>query len=331
MRALFAWPAAIVLAGSAHAAAGGTGPQPAAGSQTNPYTVTAALDQRLQDTAWRLTRANAPFCQNIVPGTGLLLQDMQAWADPRAARAALGLTSEISVGAAARGSPAQMAGLEPGDAIAALAGKSLRDLPPAPARKFERLADLTQLAEETTRAQGSLPLTVVSSGQPRGIVLVGVDVCASRFEIVTRGNEAEADGHRVLISADIALELASEDQFAFVVAHELAHNLLAHAHYLRRAGRSGRNLRHVEREADRLAVWLMANAGYDTAGAARFMKGWARRRGNGLFNPSHDGWDERLEGVEAEISLLGASPAQVGGYDWSSRFPLSREDAKSGR
>lgn len=297
----------------------------------NPYRQTMALDQRLQDTGWRLASTNAPFCIRTTPSIGLLLQDMQSWRAPDAARAALGLSTDaqVIVGAAASGSPADEAGLRAGEPVHAIGDTAMEgDLPPANAGSYARQAMLHDLVDASLRGDGGVTIGTNGAdgagGQGQSMRISARPVCTSRFEIVTEGDLAEADGARVLISADITLELADEDQFAFVVAHELAHNILGHKAWLDRIGRNRRNVRRAEREADRLAIWLMANAGYDPQGASRFASGWLRRRGNGLFNPSHDGWDERLAGIEGEIALLGASAAQVAGNDWSRRFPLAR-------
>ena len=76
---------------------------------------------------------------------------------------------------------------------------------------------------------------------------------------------------------------------------------------------------------------MLANAGFDTEGAVRFQRDWMRHRDWGFLAPTHDAWDERIEGIEQERALIAAQSAQgtgPGGYDWSGRFPMSRETAK---
>jgi len=43
-------------------------------------------------------------------------------------------------------------------------------------------------------------------------------------------------------------------------------------------------------------------------------------RGGLLRDRSHDGWDERVEFIEAEIATLEAALAEDGEADWSRRF-----------
>lgn len=301
---------------------------------SDPYHAIVALDARIMNTGWRLARANAAYCVDIVPAIGLVPQDLQSWGDPAAARAAFGVgnATEVMVGAVATGSPAAAAGLVAGQPLHAIGDTVLAtDLPPAAAHSHARQTALTDLVDAALRANGWVALGI--DGPDGGaMVRVGAEpVCASRYEIVTKDARARADGQRVLVGSDVAAELPDDAQFAFVVAHELAHNILAHPAKLKASGRGWKRVRASEREADRLAVWLMANAGYDPLAAARFMRGWARQRDVGFLDPTHDAWDERVAAIEGEIALIAASAAQPGGYDWSARFPPPAGAAKSAR
>ncbi|MEM8723912.1 MAG: hypothetical protein AAGE86_00175 [Pseudomonadota bacterium] len=112
-----------------------------------------------------------------------------------------------------------------------------------------------------------------------------------------------------------------EEIFAGAVAHELAHNLLGHRKWLEANGEGRRNVRRIEREADRLMPWLMANAGYDPEAAYRFMTTWGPKHDGGLFRArTHDGWDERAEFIAAEIPLIKELMEREGAADWSVHF-----------
>jgi predicted Zn-dependent protease len=75
-------------------------------------------------------------------------------------------------------------------------------------------------------------------------------------------------------------------------------------------------VRRTEREADRLSVWLLANAGHDPEAAPRMI----RRLGpHSLFvtaSPTHGKASTRAREMLAEIADLRAAPDQ----DWSRRF-----------
>ena len=90
---------------------------------------------------------------------------------------------------------------------------------------------------------------------------------------------AWADGHNVRVTQKMMQFARCDDELAFVVAHELAHNLLGHAARLRSAtalsGAHGDEVagqsQGMEVEADALAVTLVANAGFDIDAAAPFI------------------------------------------------------------
>ena len=135
----------------------------------------------------------------------------------------------------------------------------------------------------------------------------------------------------MLVTRSLAEEVREDDLLAAAIAHELAHNLLRHPQKRTEEGKGWGRIRHNEREADRLSVWLLANAGFDTRGAVRFQREWMRGRDWGFLVPTHDAWDERIDMIEEERALIARQAAQgipPGGHDWSARFPMSREDAR---
>ena len=112
-----------------------------------------------------------------------------------------------------------------------------------------------------------------------------------------------------------------EPVFAALLAHELAHNVLGHDAWLDRHGRKPKNVRLIEREADRLVPWLLANAGHDPAAGEAFMRQWGKAYDAGLkLRRTHDGWDERAEHMAAEVPLVRAAMAAEGKADWARHF-----------
>ena len=300
-------------------------------AETNDYRQLLALDARIQTIGWRLVRANAPFCTATLPAIGLLLQDSHSWTDPAAMRDALGLESDIAIDAVAAGSPAERAGLQANQPVLELAGLAAADFPAAKPGDYRRLAGLHDRIDETLRQYGALAITVGTSDGPRALTIIGQPACASRFELLTSGESARADGARVLVTRSLVESVLDNDMLAAALAHELAHNLMRHPQKRTEEGTGWSKIRHNEREADRLSVWLLANAGFDTGAAARFQREWMRHRDWGFLAPTHDAWDERIEAIEQERALIAAQSQQgiaPGSFDWSGRFPMSREDAK---
>ncbi|MFN3863855.1 MAG: hypothetical protein ACK4RT_06175 [Erythrobacter sp.] len=277
-------------------------------------------DQRLQDVGWKLAHGNAGFCPKVVPSIGLQLQDMASYGAPAIARQALGLARDFAVQTAARGSPAALAGgVTRNREIVRLERLDPNAWPAGAAMDWQRLAWAHDHVEATLARQGGIALGFADGSQ---VQLQPVAVCATRFELMGEGDKAVADGNRVVIGIDFpAFAYPEEDLFAALVAHELAHNVLGHDAWLDTHGRSRRHVRRTEREADRLMPWLLANAGYDPAAAARFWERWGRKHDAGLLMVrDHDGWDERAEFVAAELPLIAGLMAREGQADWRRHF-----------
>lgn len=280
-----------------------------------------AEDARLQSIGWGLAQANAPFCADAPPGIGLMLLDAANFRDPPAIRAALGLSGDIAVGAVAANSPAGRAGLRAGEAVLAIDGEPMDALASAAPGDPLRLAGLHQRIEQALAARGAITLTLAD----RAITLIGEAACASRFELALSGRRAVAEGSRVVIGRDALNANPQDAEAAVIVAHELAHNVLRHRVRLEAGGRLTAEVRRTEREADRLAVWLMANAGHDPHAALRLAEGWLRAGDKGLFRaPTHDGWQARrdLMAREAEAVAQARAARPQGPLDWRSRFHL---------
>ena len=232
--------------------------------------------------------------------------------------------------AVAPGSPAEAAQIRTNDTLVEAASANLpRDFPSAEVTgepRWKRMAAVNDRIDAHLAHNGSAllawePAVTDSDKPPKSAVVHGVPTCPSRFEVHLRGKGAMADGTRVILGHKFPGFAYAEDEFAAAVAHELAHNLLGHRALLDAKGRSNRLVRLTERDADRLMPWLLANAGYDPHAASRFMQRWGPRHGGGLFRKrSHDGWDERVELIEAEIAAVEAALANDAKANWATGF-----------
>lgn len=285
-----------------------------------------AKEARLFTIGWRLVTGNAPFCANASPALGLLLHDAGSYAQPAQVQAALGLHGPIGVQAVAPGSPAYQAGLMVNDTLVSVAGIDLSSLPSAPATPWRRLAGINDRLEESLRRDGQAALTWRDrSGRLRQARVSGRPACPTRFELLSGNDRVVADGTRVLLGEQFVGFTYADELLAAAIAHELAHNLQRHRVRLDRAGRSQRNVRETEREADRMMPWLLVNAGYPPQTAADFMRRWGPVSPAGAFGGimrarSHDGWDERAALIQAELPKVAASMAADGRADWRPHF-----------
>lgn len=279
-----------------------------------------AEDARLQTIGWKLAAGNAPFCA-ARPAIGLLLQDMANYAQPARMRAAAGIAGDIAVQAVVPGSPAARAGLVANAEIVAIDGRAMAALPPARAGDWRRLTGLHELIDAALVREGTVNIAWRDGAAVREATIAGAPACPTRFELLDRGGRAVADGTRVAIGRKFAGFAYAEDELAAALAHEFAHNLLAHRAWLKGAGRKAANIRLTEREADRLMPWLLANSGYDPQAAVRFFRKWGPGNGGWIFRaPTHDGWDERAELVARELPEIARLRTSEGGADWRTHF-----------
>lgn len=286
--------------------------------------VSAALDRllvydaRVSEIGWRLARGNAAFCRETIPAIGLTLIDTASYDDPPAIRQALGIAGDLAVAAVVPGSPAARAGLTPRAEVVALTGSEAFATPVAASREWRRYLAVIDAIDAQLAQQGRVTLVWRDAfGTRRETALDGERACVSRFEVGGTGQKPIADGKVVLIGPR---DLEGPDEIvAAMLAHEMAHNVLGHPRRRLAAEGSTRTIRAQEEEADRLAPWLLANAGYDPAAMARMAQG--RRSHDGLIAPAtHGSWKTRGKAIAAELALIAAAgPAPL---DWRSRFPV---------
>lgn len=276
-------------------------------------------NQRLQDAGWRLARANAAFCPKVIPAIGLQVQDMASYGAPDIARAALGLRRDFAVNAAAAGSPAALSGaFTRNREIVALERFDPNDWPATPPMAWERTTRAHDHIDAMLAEHGGITIAFADGTEAR---VTPVEVCATRFDLYAAETRAFANGTRVIFGLNSPAYAYDEPVFAALVAHELAHNVLGHDAWLDANGRKAKNVRRIEREADRLVPWLLANAGYDPDAGAAFMTQWGRKHDAGLkLRRTHDGWDERAENMAAEVPLVRAAMAADGKADWARLF-----------
>ncbi|MEY2927753.1 MAG: hypothetical protein RL367_2230, partial [Pseudomonadota bacterium] len=203
------------------------------------------------------------------------------------------------------GSPAAKAGLRQDDQVIAINQKTVAASMTIKA-DYGRMAMIKdQLA--TAMASGAITLRT-NHGERRIAALPG---CQSDVEIVPgRKLNAHADGEIVQLTNAVVAEARDDDELSFVIAHELAHNILEHPQKLTKGHRSTARIRETEVEADQMAVALMKRAGYDPHAAARFWARFGAKTGLGIFSDgTHMRTRERVAFLEQVATALdGFSP-----------------------
>ena len=286
------------------------------------FPVLRAHEARLLTLGWRLARANADFCLERRGAIGLMLTDIRDFKRPRDAQAALRIAGNVAIAARAEGSPAAAAGLRAGEELRAVNGAAAT----SKAQAYDRI-------ESALAASGAVTLAISPAGAPvgagaggaaRSVTIRGEPACPARYELLMGSTVVKTDGVTVQTSVDVLAEHAADDEAATMVAHELAHNALGHVARLNAGTRNYVTVRRTEREADRLAIWLMANAGYDPAAGPRFIAAWGPRHSGGMTrSPTHDAWRDRVALMQEEVAIVAAARATgpTRPLDWRAVFP----------
>ncbi|MDN3646824.1 hypothetical protein QWY75_11490 [Pontixanthobacter aestiaquae] len=278
------------------------------------------IDGRVQSIGWKLVKGNARFCSTTRLSVGLLLQDIPGYNRPDDARNAVGVQTDFAIQAVAEGSPAARAGLLPNQPISAIDGQNLAELVRDAKATFLRLQWAEGALQHGLNTNGSVSLSV--PGTAEQVILSGEAVCAANLVVRPSDDGAAADARSLYIGGKFPGLTYPDDELAAAMAHELAHVLLRHPQWLSENGRKRRDIRATEREADRMMPWLLANAGFEPQAATRFMQRWGTEEDNRFLaiRRTHDGWDERVELIEAELPSVRAAMARDGVADWSKQF-----------
>ena len=297
-------------------------------------------DLRVATVMYRLTIANRQHCRGArEPQPGFALHSLEQYgpADRKKVAQNFGLGAHVGVMAVVADSPAARAGLRADDQLVAVNGRELPSLAVDAAQPTNARLEAAREALLAEMQPGEVALLVTGSGGDHTVRFTPEEGCRSAAELVP-GDEvnASADGRRVIVSAGLLERCATEDDLAFVIAHELAHNLLHHASRLARLGISSDGLlalagsgtaemRKTEEEADRLGVRLAMAAGYDLSGAGSFLSGLqARDREDGPPS-THPALDRRLALLTAAIAEArgrpGSDSSAFGQVASTSRIP----------
>lgn len=271
-------------------------------------------DARVAHLANRLATAGIARCPVLAPTLGLVLQHLTQFelSHRPALISAFGLKRGPGVAAIVLDGPAARGGLRPGDVLLAIDGVPVPPEPfaDAPFDQRNARARADSVIDALTRSSAT-ELTILRGGSEQRLRVTPVPACPSRVHLArSQQTNAYADGVHVFLTTALIND-TSEDELAFVIAHEMAHNILGHAAILRgpaverglgrTLGRSGAIVRATERAADALGAELMADAGYDPVAGAAFLRRLDEGLRIGLF-AAHDSTGDRIAKISATVA-----------------------------
>ena len=233
-----------------------------------------------------------------------------------AARQSLGLDERLQVMQILDGSGAMRAGLKRGDIL-----QTIQDLtiPTGPQAEPEAARMLSPILKNLTE----INITVIRQNQPITVNVPLTLACAFAIDVGNTQNvNAYADGRRILLTRGLLEWLSNDEDVAVIIAREIAHNVLQHAKQLQQmatlsividnlllfkpdlvAANNSNGIKitpeKMDQDADRLALFMLARAGYDLASFTRVMQKLAQIPNASQANtyPALHPWTEGRQSV----------------------------------
>lgn len=287
-----------------------------------------AQQARLSRVSWPILRSGVPMCEDRVRReVGALFVTREDMEDEQAEAAArlLGIDARVRVLLVVEGSPAQAAGLRPGDEVLGFNGAPL---PPktSSGRRF------TETMLEQMGDGGQASFLVRRGGEELTLVATPELQCDYPVAVIRDGQvNAYADGESIFVSDGMMRFVETDENLGVVVGHELAHNVMGHISSKQinagigllfdiLAAAGGVNTqgafsnlgamaysKEFEAEADYVGLYLTALAGIDVSGAPDLWRRMAVispeniQTAYGSTHPSHPERFLHLEQTVAEV------------------------------
>lgn len=315
----------------------------AAGTESASGTPPAAASRlSLHGAAFKLWRAAAEMCApKLRPGHGIVaatLKDIKASRQGEYARS-WALDRRPRVALIAKGSPAERAGLQPGDLILAINGARV-----APGGSGRKKIDSLMRGAGLKPVKISINREIGEEQGARTVELTPVPVCDYTVHLLSEEKiNAYADGNRVIVTSGMMDFVRTATELETVLAHELAHNLMKHRQAkegnvaigtviglvldvaimastgVNTDGAFTKNLGELgsfaysqgfEAEADYVGLYVMARAGSDYHAAPLFWRRMSVKEGQRFqLWSSHPSYAERFVAMTAATREIDAKIA----------------------
>ncbi|HZW12237.1 MAG TPA: M48 family metallopeptidase [Noviherbaspirillum sp.] len=247
-----------------------------------------------------------------------------------AAQKSFGLNERLQVMGVLADSGAARAGVRRGDILLKVEDKTL---PEGENAERQAAAILAPLVTERSRVK----LSVLRGNATASLDVPLTYACAFGIELGNTDNvTAYADGHRVLVTRGMLNYVRSDEELAYVMAKEMAHNALAHAARLRMSATIGGIIDNLTRMhpdmstmvglagvkpmpqdldamADKLSLYMLARAGYGIDNTVAFWKRLASQYPATVLNgyvAMHPSTAYRTAAMEATIKDIKAKQAK---------------------
>ena len=252
-------------------------------------------NQRVRDLLWPLTVSNLEICKDKTKRSfGFNVARPNDPSTPEAKRAferVYDFDTKPVVSTVTKGSPAEKSGVLPDDRIVGInnwvwTAETIEDFEKYAHRRLEK-----------TQTDGHLRLTVERAGEKIKLELTPVVICKAEVTAATPQRlNASTTGRNIKVYRGL-LDRMSDDDIQTILAHELAHNVMGHVGKSVQVSSTGMLVdlwllatkrlwlgpifgtfagltvsESLEREADYVSMYLLANAGFDTSNRERIWR-----------------------------------------------------------
>ncbi|RJG01775.1 M48 family metallopeptidase [Noviherbaspirillum sedimenti] len=305
---------------------GGTPAAPGS-AQQQALRAIAEAQSRIDRVAGPLLVNNAPLCKShAYKLLGFAAKNKYSYSADLAetVQQTFGYGERLQVTNVLAGSGAERVGVRRGDILIAADNK---ELPPGDQAERQAAAVLAPLV----RSRSLVKLTVERNDARQSLTVPLTQSCGFSIDLGNADHvNAYADGRRIVITRGLLNFARSDQELGYVIAREMAHNILGHAARQRlgatmggiidnlirvnpdldtMTGRSGVTPypATLDAEADRLGLYLAARAGYDASAAAAFWRGLAERTPASVAN----GYTAIHPDSEARLAALEKAAAEI--------------------
>lgn len=185
-----------------------------------------AMQDRLDRVGGKLLIGNAALCRKQLRNLlGFSVANKYSYSQELSSLAAetYGLGERLQVMNVIPGSGADRAGLQRGDILLRIGNKPVPQGAHAERETVELLSSLVSNNK-------SLRLTVLRNNRQKNMTVALTPACGFRIELGQTPNvNAYSDGNRILVTQGMMLFARSDEDLAYVISKEMAHNVLGHA------------------------------------------------------------------------------------------------------
>ncbi|MEX0807013.1 MAG: M48 family metallopeptidase [Candidatus Binatia bacterium] len=296
-------------------------------------------EQKLLRISDRISAAGAELCgEEIAFRAGFVLADRNSLPEENreiAVRILKLVRDDPQVTYVTPGLPADTAGLKVGDIILKVGDKKVSEIIPDAKSKVKPIYEIIK-----TNGKTPYQLEILRFEETKPLTIKPVAVC--KYPVALSNDDkvnAFADGEKIGITTGMLRFAKDDDELAFIVSHEIAHNALGHLSRMRgnqlaggalgilldigvaalgvntggaftRAGMNAGSLvfsQDFELEADYLGIYFAGRAGYDVTKAPDFFRRMSNEHPGtikGNFFSTHPSNPERTLAVESTIKEL---------------------------